>query len=257
MLVRCGAGGAVGPDAGRAGRRASIVSTWSSQRTSASAAKTRFSRTSSQARPLSPDARGSASGPRRVTASAEARRLRRSRRRGKRLALEPGEVVQVAQGGGALGLDDPLHVDVRGGDGQGQLDGQLVARGVGAVDGGAPPGAELGVPRRREAVGDAALGIRLAGRLDEAVTHQPVEGRVDLPDVERPGATGARLELGAQLRAVLLALGEQGHQPRPDRHRGPLLLGTTYRYVVRRRRCIPSMWRAVKHGRRRTGQEGR
>ena len=40
------------------------------------------------------------------------------------LALEPGQVVEVAQRGGALGLDDPLHVDVRRGDGQGQLDGQ-------------------------------------------------------------------------------------------------------------------------------------
>ena len=48
---------------------------------------------------------------------------------------------------------------------------------------------------------------------DEAVADEAVERRVDLPDVERPGAAGASLELAAQLGAVLLPLGEQRHEP--------------------------------------------
>ena len=36
----------------------------------------------------------------------------------------------------------------------------------------------------------------------------------------------------------------------------PFPMARHTRYVVRRRRCIPSMWRAVKHGCRRMGQEG-
>ena len=59
--------------------------------------------------------------------------------------LEPGEVAQVTQGRGALGLDDARDVDARGGDRERELDGQLVARRARAVDGGGPPRAELGV----------------------------------------------------------------------------------------------------------------
>ncbi len=46
-------------------------------------------------------------------------------------------------------------------------------------------------PTGGEAVRDAPFGIRITHLLDEAVAHEAVECRVDLPDVERPGAAGA------------------------------------------------------------------
>ena len=70
-------------------------------------------------------------------------------------------------------------------------------------------------PRRRpvagQPVGDPALGV-LADRLDEPVALEPGQGRVDLPDVERPGPPGPGLELGPQPRAVHRLGREQGQQ---------------------------------------------
>ena len=46
--------------------------------------------------------------------------------------------------------------------------------------------------------GDPVDGVALvvgAGGLDEPVPLQPGQGRVDLPDVQRPGGAGAALEL--------------------------------------------------------------
>ena len=55
--------------------------------------------------------------------------------------------------------------------------------------------------------------------LDQPVALQTRQGRVDLPDVQRPGATGAVLELRPQLVAVARALLEQGQQSVAHRHR--------------------------------------
>ena len=136
------------------------------------------------------------------------------------LLLEAGEVVQVLERRGALGLGDGLHVDAGDRHGEGELDRQLVARRGVAVDGRGPPGADLGAARVRESVGDTALtiGVTLPGGFDEAVTLEPVERRVDLPDVERPRAAGALLELDPQLGAIHRALREEGHEPLLDRH---------------------------------------
>jgi len=105
--------------------------------------------------------------------------------------LELGEVLQVTQRRGPLGLDDALDVDVRHGHGQGQLDDQLVPWCVATVDRGVPPTGGLGPALIGQAIGDSALGVRASGTLDQSVTLKPVQSRIDLPDVERPGATGA------------------------------------------------------------------
>ena len=55
-------------------------------------------------------------------------------------------------------------------------------------------------------------------RLDQAVTLEPLQRRVDLADVERPDLTGPRLELLAQLQPVLGPLAEQRQQRVPDAH---------------------------------------
>ena len=179
--------------------------------------------------------RGRAARPGRCRSLGERRALGGPLRAAEGLALEAGEVAQVPQRRGALGLHDPSDVDARGGDREGELDRQLVARGARAVDGGAPPGVELEAAGGGEAVGDAALGVGVPGLLDEPVAHEAVEGRVDLPDVQRPGAAGAALELAAELGAVLLALREQGHEARPHRHRVlPLVRHVHTRYAVRR-----------------------
>ena len=54
--------------------------------------------------------------------------------------------------------------------------------------------------------------------LDEAVPLEALQGRVHLPDVERPHLAGAGLELLPQLQPVLGTLAEQGQQGVPDAH---------------------------------------
>ena len=67
---------------------------------------------------------------------------------------------------------------------------------------------------------EALLGT-LVGRvlgLDQPVPLKALEGRVHLPDVERPHLAGAGLELLPQLQAVLGTLAEQGQQGVTDAH---------------------------------------
>ena len=54
--------------------------------------------------------------------------------------------------------------------------------------------------------------------VDEAVALEPLEGRVDLPDVERPHLAGAVLELLAELQPVLRSFAEQGEEGVADAH---------------------------------------
>ena len=58
--------------------------------------------------------------------------------------------------------------------------------------------------------------------VDEAVALEPLQGRVDLPDVERPHLAGAVLELLAELQPVLRSLAQQGQEGVADAHSGPL-----------------------------------
>ena len=175
---------------GRVGsRRArSRASQWSSQRTSASAAKTSESRTSSQARSS------------------------RSRAGGAARALEPGVVLQRGHGRGALLLDDRADVDAGHGDRHRQLDRQLVARRLGAGDRVVNQVATSARPASVTPVDRRGPRSSAPVPLDQPVALEPGQGRVDLPDVERPGRAGALLELGAQLVAVHRPLLQQRQQ---------------------------------------------
>ena len=164
-------------------------SQWSSQRASASGSKISRSRTSSQAR----------------SESASADILSRVSSCSSRMV----SVRWVCTIG--------AHVDVRRGHGDRELDRELVARrGLVAHRLGEPPGhqcAALG----GDLVDDAALVVDLeVGH--EAVALGARQGRVDLPDVEQPGAAGALLERRLELVAVRRPLVEQGQQPPSDRH---------------------------------------
>jgi len=59
-------------------------------------------------------------------------------------ALELGQVLQVTQRRGPLGLDEALYVDARHRDCERELDDKLIARGIATVDRGRPPVLDLG-----------------------------------------------------------------------------------------------------------------
>src|SRR4051812_46314838 len=69
-----------------------------------------------------------------------------------------------------------------------------------------------------EPVGDAPVGVRRPVLRDQTVALEAVEGRVDLPDVQRPGRAGGRVELRAQLVAVAGAALEERQQSVSDGH---------------------------------------
>src|SRR5665811_1270567 len=141
-------------------------------------------------------------------------------------------VLQVTQRRGSLSLHEALYVDARHGNGQRKLDDKLIARGIAAIDRRLPPALDLGPTLVGQPVVDPALVVGAPGGLDQAVTLQPGQGRIDLPDVQRPGAAGPRLELAAQLRAIHRLLRQQRQQPPSDRHplsplRCPMILSIT------------------------------
>ena len=79
------------------------------------------------------------------------------------------------------------------------------------------PRVELVAPGLGDGVADAALRVLLL-RLDQSVALEAGQGRVDLPDVERPGGAGRGVELVTQLVAVHRLPLEQGEQPVFDGH---------------------------------------
>ena len=100
-------------------------------------------------------------------------------------------------------LDHIVHVDAREPEGDQNLDHQLVAGRRGEVGRSTQPLGQL----VRAFLGDVeallrALLVRVLG-LDQAVTLEALEGRVDLPDVEWPDLAGPGLELLPQLEPVL------------------------------------------------------
>src|SRR2546421_10525983 len=83
-----------------------------------------------------------------------------------------------------------------------------------------PPPREPLPARRRELI---PLAVRLALTVgtrarDQTVTGESVEGRVHLPDVERPHSTGRGLELDLQLMTIARAVREQREQSLSHRH---------------------------------------
>jgi hypothetical protein len=101
-----------------------------------------------------------------------------------------------------------VHVDSGQPEGHQDLDHELVPGWRGEVGRGPQPPRQLVAALRRDV--EALLGS-LVGRvvgLDEAVALEPLQGGVHLTDVERPDLPGARLELLAQLEAVLGSLAQ-------------------------------------------------
>ena len=190
--------------------RRSLASQWSSQRTSASASKTSESRTRLQAR------------------SAES-----CGRRGAAGALEAGVVLERGHRGAALALDDRADVDAGQRHGDRELDRELVARRLGARHRRGEPLRHLAPPGLGGAVDVRAVGSeRFADTpvpgvpapflvnddLDQSVTLEAGQGRVDLPDVERPGLPRPLLELRPELVAVHRPLLQDRQHRLPDRH---------------------------------------
>ena len=111
-------------------------------------------------------------------------------------------------------------MDIGPGDLQGNqhLDHELVARRRNEVRWGAKPVGQLVVASGRDPVPLLrSLAFPVVG-LDESVPFEALEGRVDLPDVERPHLAGPRLELALQPQAVLRPLTQQGKEGMGDAH---------------------------------------
>src|SRR5205823_7246441 len=114
------------------------------------------------------------------------------------------------------------------GDGEGQLDRELVTVRALTFYGRAEPPSNLRTAGIGEQVQQVArVVVPCPG--DQAVPLQAGQRRVHLPDVERPGAPGALLEPRLELVAVRGALVEEREQALSDRHTG-------YVYPVWRRR---------------------
>ena len=76
------------------------------------------------------------------------------------------------------------------------------------------------------------LALAVVG-LDEPVPLEPLQRRVDLPDVQRPDLAGPRLELVLQPQTVLRPLAEQGKEGVWDAHEaGSDIEHTEYVYQV-------------------------
>ena len=104
--------------------------------------------------------------------------------------------------------------------GEGQFDGDFVPRRVAPVHGAAEPSPDFLGPGVSDAVDDVASAV-VAVFPDQAVALKPVQGGVNLPDVQRPGRAGPVLEFDPQLIAVAGLVLEQGQQAVPDGHMAP------------------------------------
>ena len=158
------------------------------------------------------------------------------RRRGTAGALEAGVVLERGHRGAALALDDRADVDAGQGDGDRELDRELVARRLGARHRRGEPRRHLAPSRLGGAVDVRAVGserfadtpvpgvptpFHVNDDLDQSVTLQARQGRVDLPDVERPGLPRPLLELRPELVAVHRPLLQDRQHRLPDRHPRP------------------------------------
>ena len=144
---------------------------------------------------------GSRGGRRRRRASGPPPRAGRSRRRPRaasatssspRVVLEPGVALHRLDDVAAVGLDELVHVDPGHPQRHEHLDDELVAGRLATCRAACAARRRSSWPpasvRRYPFCGPLALGV--VG-LDEAVALEPLERRVDLPDVERPHLPGA------------------------------------------------------------------
>ncbi len=111
-----------------------------------------------------------------------------------------------------------VDVDTRQLERDQDLDHEFVPGRGGEVGRGAQPLGQL----RLTLLGDVEALLRaVVGRVvgfDEPVPLEALQGRVHLPDVERPHLAGPGLELLSQLKAVLRALTQQRQQGVPNTH---------------------------------------
>ena len=134
------------------------------------------------------------------------------------VVLEPGVLLHQLGQLPAVDLQEGGDVDLGEVEGDEHLDDELVPRRRRHVRGRAEPGLELVGPRRGQREDALRSGAVVVG-VDESVALEPLEGRVDLPDVERPHLAGSVLELLAELQPVLRSLAEQGEEGVADAHR--------------------------------------
>ena len=140
------------------------------------------------------------------------------------LSVDDERQRHVLLGGRGFDLRVPLHgldhvaavhlqdlVDVCSGNLQRNqhLDHELVARRRHEVWRRSQPIGQLAAAGGRDPVALARPLAFLVVGLDESVPLEPLECRIDLPDVQRPDLARPRLELVLQPQAVLRALGEQ------------------------------------------------
>ena len=132
------------------------------------------------------------------------------------VVLEPGVLLHQLDQLPAVDLEEGAEVDVGEVQGDEHLDDELVAGRRRHVRRGAQPGLELVGPGGGQREGALRAGAVVVG-VDEPVALEPLQGRVHLPDVERPHLAGAVLELLAELQPVLRALAAAGRGGRGGR----------------------------------------
>ena len=117
-----------------------------------------------------------------------------------------------------MDLDHLVHVDAGQPQGDQDLDHELVAGRRGEVGRGAQPLRQFVRTLRGDV--EPLLGTVLVGvvGLDQAVTLEALQGRVHLPDVQRPDLTGPGLEFLPELQPVLRTLAQKGQQGVADAH---------------------------------------
>jgi hypothetical protein len=121
----------------------------------------------------------------------------------------------------AVDLEDLPDVDSGNLERHQHLDHELVARGRHELGRRAKPARQLVGARGGDPVALLRpLAVPVA--LDEPVTLEPLQRRIDLADVERPDLARPRLELVLQAQAVLRLLAEQGKKRMGNAHVGLL-----------------------------------
>ncbi len=138
------------------------------------------------------------------------------------ILLEPGVLLHQLGQLPTVDLQEGGEIDLGEVQGDEHLDDQLVPRRRRHVRGRAEPGLEFLGPRRGQREHALRAGAVVVG-VDEPVALEPLEGRVDLPDVERPHLAGAVLELLSELQPVLRPLAQQREQRVADAHGRSLL----------------------------------
>ena len=135
------------------------------------------------------------------------------------LGLDVRAVLHRLDEVAAVHLQHLVEIDAGKPQAHQHLDDQLVARWELGVGRGVQPLRQFVLAIRGDPVALLLpVGVGVV-RLDQSITLQARQGRVDLPDVQRPYLTGSRLELLAQAKTERGTLAEQGQEGVRDAHR--------------------------------------